>query len=775
MFSLGQVIFTSPGFFKTPMNSPVYSDWAYFHQLHALMEVIGRKHGRQTICHSVIPYSKQSACPLQPMNSLDSPEHSNPLREFLSYLSPTACSDVWSPDKDDIDTKLSPPPSPKTLDMDIDHERMHAQDSDNDSALDRLGCSSPSNRVFSKSNSAERSDKTHVAKKKQNRKLHWRPVQVSLRAPCISEFISSLKSGNDGIAIIGDKLNRKNKLSMEVVSVYKCGGFRRYGCSYSLKVVEHLGEGNNCTVFETGEHFHASVQKSLAGIPQHLKPHLHDGFQVCSKPGKVYRKMKKVEPFSKVTKRQVQQAMVYMRKKDGSVLKQNTIGFLHEWLENHELSTDSEMHIVGVLPGWVATGPTNIEDSTVEVHFVITTKRLLYRLVEQAGCEFGQFVSVDGTYSLLESGFPVLKLGTVDAMHKYGDVCWCVSRHEDEGAFAKMLVSVKDAVLLFFNFVVRPVCSVPDKARSIYNAFSTTFPAFEEYIGIIIAICYFHNKQAIETNKAKFSCELRRLSFSKDVEKLHSLTSSEAVENARALFEKKWTRKEKQATTWYMKEWGYTLFHASATPVGAPVANSVIESSNHEMKVNVTDHERLAMGNFLSRAVDEIGFQSTEAENFPLSLVVKNDRQRFGFAQLWLKATKKFIRESTGGNTSKVCYVPSSEFLESVTNPSLQQLRDGIWNYKNKNIIEGENFDAYIHRVTSFYTCKPLSSPRNQQNFYDCSCPYYWKYATCKHSLGLSIWKGLVCVPGNYNVSTIEQLKKRGRPKKVSNFMNKQN
>ena len=69
-----------------------------------------------------------------------------------------------------------------------------------------------------------------------------------------------------------------------------------------------------------------------------------------------------------------------------------------------------------------------------------------------------------------------------------------------------------------------------------------------------------------------------------------------------------------------MKEWGYTLFHASATPVGAPVANSVIESSNHEMKVNVTDHERLAMGNFLSRAVDEIGcpFGSMQPVNTPL-------------------------------------------------------------------------------------------------------------------------------------------------------------
>jgi hypothetical protein len=539
-----------------------------------------------------------------------------------------------------------------------------------------------------------------------------------------------------------------------------------------MKVVQKSEDNMNFDVFETGQHLHTDIPKPLAGIPQHLKTHLHAGIQVCSKPGKVYRNIKKIQPFSKVTKKQVQQAMVYLRKKEGSALKQNTIGYLHEWLENHELSMESDMHTVGVLPGWVACGPINVEDASVEVHFVLTTKRLLYRLVEQAGCDFGQFLSVDGTYCLLENGFPILKIGTVDAMHKYGEVCVCVSRHEDEGAFSKMLVSVKDAVLLFFNFILRPVSSVPDKARSIFNAFTNIFPASDDYAGISIAICYFHNKQAIESNKSKFSSNERRFAFSKDVEKLHSLTCTVAVENARTLFQKKWMRKEKEATMWYMKEWGYTLFHASATPIGAPVANSIIESSNHNMKV--TDHERLAMGNFLSKAVDELGFQSTEAENFPLSLVVNNDRQRFGLAQLWLKETKRFIRESTGSGNCKVCYVPSANFRKLSTNPSMQQLRDGIWNCKNKNVLEGETFDVYIHRVTSFYTCKPILASRNDQNFYECNCPYYWKYVTCKHSLGLSIWKGLVHVPGNYNVSNIEQLKKRGRPKKASEFMKKQ-
>jgi hypothetical protein len=438
------------------------------------------------------------------------------------------------------------------------------------------------------------------------------------------------------------------------------------------------------------------------------------------------------------------------------------------------LNADSAPHTVGVLPGWMATGPSNIEDTNVNIHFVLTTKTLLYCIVEQAACSFGEFVTVDGTYSLLDIGFPILKLGTVDAMHRYGDVCLCISRHEDETSFLKMILSVKDAVYQFFHFEMRPVCSVPDKARSIFNALQHVFPATDIYPGVKIAICYFHNKQAIESNKNRFSSEERKYAFAKDVEKLHSLTSIDAFENARVLFEKKWTRKEKEPTAWYMKEWGCTNFHASATPPGAPVANCSMESSNRVFKDNVTNHERLAMGNFLSNVLEELAFQSNEAEHFPLCFVVKNDRPRFGTAQLWLKATKLYIRESSSPN-NKVYYIPSSAFLGKNAHPTLQQLRDGIWNCKNKNVLPEERFDEYIIRVTSFYTCKPLAAPPNGENFFDCSCPYYWKYATCKHSLGLSIWKNKVQVPGNYHVETIHQLKKRGRPRKYQHCMQKGN
>jgi hypothetical protein len=623
------------------------------------------------------------------------------------------------------------------------------------------------------SNPSQLSLKTSATKKARPT-LEWRPVQVVLLYEEVDAYIKAKKAENDGISIIADKLNRRNKLSLDIVSYYKCGGFRRYGCSYMMKIVKHADIAS-CHVVECGVHFHTNANPTTAGIPQHLKPQLLEGVQMSSKPAKIYRKLKKSEPFSKITQKQVQQAVLYLRKKEGSVLKQNTIGYLYEWLAKNELNIASAPHTVGVLPGWRATGPCNIEDSTVNIHFVLTTKTLLYRIVEQAACSFGQFITVDGTYSLLDIGFPVLKLGTVDALHRYADVCLCISRHEDEAAFHKMILSVKEAVFMFYNFVMKPICSVPDKARSIFNALQNIFPATETYPGIKIAICYFHNKQAIETNKGKFSSEEKKIVFSKDVEQLHALTSTDAVENALLLFAKKWARKEKEATAWYMKEWGLTNFHASATPPGAPVANCSMESSNRVLKQNVTNHERLAMGNFLSKVVEEWAFQSTEAENFPLSLLVKNDRPRFGMAQLWLKATKAYIRESSASTHRKVYYIPSSDFLGENPNPSLQQLRDGIWNCNNKTVLPQECFDEYISRVTAFYIAKPLEAAPNGENFFSCSCPYYWKYETCKHSLGLSLWKKKLQVPNNYDVENIQQLKKRGRPKKVTNFMHKEN
>ena len=563
------------------------------------------------------------------------------------------------------------------------------------------------------------------------------------------------------------------KLSQDTDRTYKCGGFRRYHCTSVVKFVKPA-ETDICCVYESGEHFHYAPDSKISGIPQHVKHTLLEGLENCTKPAKVYRKLSKTLPkpiYNDISLKQVQQAMGYLKKNVCSVLEQNTIGFLYEWLQTHELGLDSDIHTAGILPGWVCQGSSNLEGTEANVQFVLTTKRLLCNLVKQAECTFGQFLSIDNTYGLLAVGYPITQVGTVDAAHKYHHVGVAVTRHEDAASFTLTVDSIKLGVFAFFGFQMQPRCSVPDKAKAIYNALTSVFPAEMGYLGISVAICYFHNKQAIETNKARFSTEARRQAFESDIEKLHSITSTEVFKNAMTLFEKKWTRKEKDATSWYMEEWGHTFFHAGATPVGAPVANCMTERNNRSIKDYVTNHERLAMGNFLGGAIEELVFQSNEEDKYPLSIAVTNDRQSWGYAQLWLKDTKKFIKESTSAH-SKCFYAPSSSFLEHNANPLLQDLRNAIWQCKQPNLFDGEKFDDYVERTSQVHTFKLIES-KNGENFFSCTCSYYWKYATCKHSLGLSIWKQKVSVPVPYLVDSLEQLKKRGRPKKVKNFMQK--
>ena len=65
---------------------------------------------------------------------------------------------------------------------------------------------------------------------------------------------------------------------------------------------------------------------------------------------------------------------------------------------------------------------------------------------------------------------------------------------------------------------------------------SDLFPHADDYAGVVITICYFHNKQVIETNKSKFSSDDRRQAFEADVEKLHALTSTAVFQKAMDLF-----------------------------------------------------------------------------------------------------------------------------------------------------------------------------------------------------------------------------------------------
>ena len=97
-----------------------------------------------------------------------------------------------------------------------------------------------------------------------------------------------------------------------------------------------------------------------------------------------------------------------------------------------------------------------------------------------------------------------------------------------------------------------------------------------------------------------------------------------------------------------------------------------------------------------------VGYTSVRASATPISFCLLWSRMTakgsaflsFGLMELERSFEKVLV-------ASKVCYVPTSEFVCTIPNPSLQKLQHEISNFTNKNIIEGENFVCYIHRVTS--------------------------------------------------------------------------
>jgi hypothetical protein len=375
------------------------------------------------------------------------------------------------------------------------------------------------------------------------------------------------------------------------------------------------------------------------------------------------------------------------------------------------------------------------------------------------------------------NGFPIQSVGTIDVNHHWKRIALAVTRYEDQTAFEKLLNVLKDALSNFFGFVWQPLYSVPDSAGAIQNALVEVFRPTETFGGVQVFTCYFHNKQALNNpvNKARFSSEQNRAHFESDIERIHGLSDTAAFCNAITLFKRKWIRKEKDATAWYMQHWGSSYFHCGATPPGLPITNCILEADNRSLKMYVTEHTRLAMGTFLKFLKEELQFQSNEQRKHAFQKHLLLTRQEWGRAQLWLKSgIKKNIRSSQDGTKF---YVPSTKFMKQNPNANLQVLRNGIYNNRTagSELVQNETFDDFIERATAFYTACLLPEELKMCNecVYSCTCIVFFKRAMCKHALGISIWKGGVEIPAAFKVNSLEQLKKRGRPAKVKDFMKK--
>jgi hypothetical protein len=589
------------------------------------------------------------------------------------------------------------------------------------------------------------------------------------------ETALSSRFHENGFHLITKQTNKPN--SAGVITQYrKCSAFRRYNCQFEVRIQKLGDEDHSCVISSKGIHSHSMVggeivspsKQPARGLPPELKDMVSVAVCQRKRPGNIYREIKNKFPKSTVTAAQLYTRIKYVRKKDGTVLEGKTLGHIFEWCENHELKEDSDYDVVGVLPGWEVTTVDGVDI----VSITITSKLLLRNIVLQCSGHQPSFFSADGTYKLLVNGYPVIVFGTTDGEHRYKPVSVTISSGETESDYSRVFQAIKNACLGFLDFIFTPSFAMADSAPAIHNAMVKVFP------GVKVAKCWAHVARGLPPQKSSFSSQQRYEEFFGDVRKLHSFISDETFDFARSLFISKWSSKtkEKKGFQWF-NEWWLTdvkcRWFAGATGPGLQVVNNSQERGNRSLKDYVTNHLRMALGEFIQSLFEELQFHTNESSVFPFITTPKCGRPTWIGAQIWLKECGAYVQ--TGHRKDTYC-VPSSAYLaahkEVHGTVKLGVLRKdmNIWSRKEQTPKPDEDLNAYHARVTSFYDLQKLPSPCGP-SWFSCECVEYYKTSICKHTLGQTIQLNLVKVPPNRMGKTIESKKSRGRPAAVGDCL----
>jgi hypothetical protein len=205
-----------------------------------------------------------------------------------------------------------------------------------------------------------------------------------------------------------------------------------------------------------------------------------------------------------------------------------------------------------------------------------------------------------------------------------------------------------------------------------------------------------------------------------------------------------------------------------------------IERRNRSLKEFVSGRVRMGLSEFLTAVGSEFQFVSNEAAGVPFLHEPTLQRPEWGQAQVWLKEVGHLV---TSNAKKSVVIVPSGRWMGSYDIDSTKELTKPFFNEKRKAMAKrnknfpgptpGESFKEYAFRYKAFFVLRLLEEPPLGPNHFRCNCSYFFRYAQCKHSLGVSILFKLCEVPGRWIVDSIRALKKRGRPADVGHCLKK--
>lgn len=364
---------------------------------------------------------------------------------------------------------------------------------------------------------------------------------------------------------------------------------------------------------------------------------------------------------------------------------------------------------------------SNIEQRDLKMF--VSSKRLLNNMNRS------QMIQIDATYKLIWQGFSVFVVGTSDKNQVFHPVGLGVCNDKMASDYEFIFKSLKK-----YNLNWNPSILLANSSAAITQGFTNVFGAPKTRL-----VCFVHLLKSIDKH-TKYLEEKHAIKI--DIYALQTCKSEEVFKIGAELFIKKWEANEnvKQFISYFKKNWldqNECWYEGAA--VGYPSTNNGIEAINSVLKNKHIFGEQYPVDLFLSSLNNIIDSWSTARNpRSPNCIEFCSIRpiplKEWINGYQWAMANKNVIKREEPNNTT--FHVCSSLFENECTDEVITKYYEfyGKW----------ESFDDFRKFYLGIWL---ILINKIDVNSSFCTCPYFLKYASCKHLVGLKIRSKLVDVP----------------------------
>ena len=456
---------------------------------------------------------------------------------------------------------------------------------------------------------------------------------------------------------------------------------------------------------------------------------------------------------------------------------------------------------------------------------VLSTPALLYTRVEQMLHQTA-FKMADATYKVTWEGLPLLVMGTCDWKRAFLPTAYALAMHEREEEYGQFETAVSKAVLdlarhrgadvVVLDALTKPRLLCSDAASAIPLGEKFAHPTHDDNL---CNTCYSHMIRKVRQNGSTYITNVTEAKrkrelldeLVKDLQNMRWIVSCRQFELAVDLFHKKWWwhHKQREVIAWLFVKGGWLdkkrRWARCHVPVGLPSSTNALERHNRTIK-DLLRRKRDPGHRAISNLADGVvaHWSSQMLPRPPLSAGPDVSQKLWDETQWYIKGQEE-CSDLFGYEVGGYITFPSKKVLDclraSATGAAVDKreveskmvseghrlaeqfanvwARTDSWVYRGSpdnddNVVLDPNgnpltLDSLIAWLGSFYVLTPLTTQRpGCPSRFDCSCPDGSKFGVCKHSLSLTVRRGLDVIPNDLRHGVVGQRRGAGRPKRTS-------